>query len=98
MLPATEEVLTEKIREAHEFLRAQKGFGLLSVTKQEILMYSSSFVASVYMKDIQNDISTATISTSISNLLIAQQAEMYASIYLIFSISSSASYSSSYSL
>lgn len=75
---------------AQDTLRAQKGFGPFSVNTQEILLFAASIVAGDYAENVKDGVLTATLSTSISNI-IAQQAAMIAAI----SASSAAAASSS---
>ena len=78
LLPVDAETIGSDIIEARNYLRTQKGFGSISVTTQEILLYSAAIVASEYAGNIKDGITTATISTSITNIIIAQQAAMIA--------------------
>lgn len=79
LLPVDTAVIANDISEAYEFLRTQKGFGALSVTKQELLLLSASIVASVYTDDVKDGVITTTVSTSITNIIIAQQMALVAS-------------------
>ena len=78
LLPAGIDTIVRDIDEVQAILREQKGFGPLSVSKQELLMFAASVVAGEYAQDIKNDVLTAVLSTSISNIIIAQQAAMIA--------------------
>ena len=80
LLPADTETLAAEIREAQGFLRGQKGFGALSVDMQEILLVSASAVASAYAEDPQDNVLTASLATSIANIMLAQEAAMIAAI------------------
>ena len=91
LLPVDIETIVLDINESQSILRAQKGFGSLFVTTQEILLFAASFVANKYAQNIKDGILTAAISTSITNIIIAQQAAMIAAI----SASSAAAASSS---
>jgi hypothetical protein len=73
MLPVETNILIQDILEAQDFLRRQKRFRAFSVTKQETLLLSSALVASVYADDMSNGIITASLSTSIASIIIAQQ-------------------------
>lgn len=91
LLPVEIDTIARDIAVAQDTLRAQKGFGPLSVTKQELLLFAASIVASNYAENVKDGVLTATLSTSISNIIIAQQAAMIAAI----SASSAAAASSS---
>ncbi|UPK44762.1 DUF4003 family protein [Paenibacillus pabuli] len=74
LLPADRDTLVEQVEETYEWLRTQKGFGAWSISKQELLLLSSSLVAVQYVEDLRNGVLTTTVSTSITNIIIAQQA------------------------
>lgn len=80
MMPVEIDTIVRDIVEVKNSLRAQKGFGPLSVTTQELLLYATSIVVSEYAGSVKNGILTATISTSITNIIIAQQAAMIAAV------------------
>ena len=80
LLPIDFNVIIQDIDEAQQTLRAQKGFGAFFVTKQELLMFSAAVVASEYAENIKCGVITATLSTSITNIIIAQQIAMIATI------------------
>jgi len=73
LLPVDPGVIAGEIDQAQTFLRAQKGFGPLSVTTQELLLYATAVVADDYSRTIDAGVLTATISTSITTIIIAQQ-------------------------
>jgi len=78
LLPVDTNTIVREISEAGTFLRTQKGFGSLSVTKQALLLFASAIVASVYAEGLKEDVVTASVSTSIASILIAQQTAMIA--------------------
>jgi hypothetical protein len=80
LLPVDIEIIARDIEEAQTFLRAQKGFGALSVDKQELLLLTAAIVAWEYADSVKSGVLTATLSTSITNIIIAQQAAMIAMI------------------
>jgi len=80
MLGADHSVLAEDIVNSRDFLRSKKGLGHFSVTTQELLLYVVSLITYTYADDIKNDIMKANITTSVTNLIIAQQAAMIAAI------------------
>jgi len=73
LLPCDKETLVNDVAETYELLRTKKGFGNWSITKQELLLLSSALVAFKYVEDVRSGILTTTISTSITNIIIAQQ-------------------------
>lgn len=80
MLPVEIDTIVRDIGVVQVTLRAQKGFGSLSVTTQELLLYAASIVACEYAESVKDGVLTATLSTSITNIIIAQQAAMIAAI------------------
>jgi len=75
LLPVDGHVLVSDLLEAQEYLRGQKGFGVFSISTQELLLFSSAIISSVYAKDM-NDKVIASTSVSIVNIIIAQQIAM----------------------
>lgn len=73
LLPIDGDILANDILEAQAYLRAQKGFGSLSISTQELLLFSTAIVTSVYAEEMKNDIVTASITTSIIGIIIAMQ-------------------------
>ena len=90
LVPIGGDVLAQDIMEVQIFLRTQKGFGSLSVTTQELLLYSAAVISSVYAEEMKSNIITST-STSIASIIIAQQVAVIAAV----SASTSAAASSS---
>lgn len=80
LLPVEIDTIVHDIGTARNTLRAQKGFGVLSVSTQELLLFAASIVAGGYAESIKDGVLTATLSTSITNIMIAQQAAMIAAI------------------
>lgn len=80
LLPVEIDTIVRDIGLAQDTLRAQKGFGLLSVTTQELLLFAASIVVGNYAESVKDGVLTATLSTSITNIIIAQQAAMIAAI------------------
>jgi len=91
MLPVENSVLVSEIDEAEMMLRSQKGLGAWSVTTQEILLFASAVVAGVHTRNLKDGALSATLSTSIANIVIAQQAAMIAIIAASASVASSSS-------
>jgi len=75
LLPVEGEVLVKDIIAAQDHLRGQRGFGRFTVSTQEILLFSSAVISSVYAKDMSDKVIAAT-SVSIVNIIIAQQVAM----------------------
>lgn len=73
LLPYEHKELVSDVSETYEFLRTQKGFGNWSINKQELLLLSASLVSYKYVDDVKNGILTSAISTSLTNIIIAQQ-------------------------
>lgn len=80
LLPVALEVVVRDIGEAQQLLRAQKGFGSLSITTQELLIFVAAVVAGEYAENVKTGVLTATISTSITNIIIAQQVAAIAAV------------------
>ena len=78
LLPVDIDTVIQDILYARDFLRTQRGFGRLSVSTQELLLYATAITASVYTQTINSDVITASAATSITNIIIAQQAAMMA--------------------
>lgn len=91
LLPVEIDIIVRDIAAAQEALRAQKGFGPLSVTTQELLLFAASIVAGEYAENAKDGLLTATLSTSIANIIIAQQAAMIAAISASTAAASSSS-------
>lgn len=94
MLPVDDRQLVDDVAEVAEFLRTQKGFGVLSLSKQEILLLAASLVSNRYIDDVKNGLLTTTLSTSLTNILLAQQAACIAGTAAVVAASTSSSSSS----
>jgi len=79
LLPVDGNVLAEILLEAQRFLRGQKGFGSFSISTQELLLFSSAIISSVYAKELSDTVVSST-SVSIINIIIAQQIAMIVAI------------------
>ncbi|KUP21489.1 DUF4003 family protein [Paenibacillus sp. DMB5] len=73
LLPADDESLVQDISDTHDYLRTQKGFGSWSITKQELLLLSAALVSYKSIEDVKSGILTSALSTSLTNIVIAQQ-------------------------
>jgi hypothetical protein len=80
LLPVDIYSIVRDIEDAQTFIRTLKGFSLLSVSKQELLLFAAGIVASVYADDIKSGLIKTSISTSITSIIIAQQAAMIAAV------------------
>ena len=73
LLPVATDVIVRDIEEAQQILRSQKGFGRWSISKQELLIYAAAVTALEYAGNANSDVVTAIVSTSLTNIIIAQQ-------------------------
>ncbi|GHU98855.1 hypothetical protein FACS189483_07400 [Spirochaetia bacterium] len=73
LLPVEIDTIVSDIGAAQNTLRAKKGFGALSVGTEELLLFAASIVAGDYAERVKDGVLTATLSTTITNLIIAQQ-------------------------
>ncbi|MEC0094423.1 DUF4003 family protein [Paenibacillus macquariensis] len=73
LLPCNKDTIVTDVSETYEFLRTKKGFGNWSIAKQELLLLSAALVAFKNVDDVRNGILTTMLSTSITNIVIAQQ-------------------------
>lgn len=80
MIPVDDRQIVADVKEVTEYLRSQKGFGPLSVPQQEILLLASSLVSNRYIDDAKEGIMTTALSTSLTNILLAQQAACIAGV------------------
>ena len=71
-IPADARAVAQEIEEAAEFLRAQPGMGKLSASDTEIHLYAASAVAAVYANEMQSGMIAASLSTVMTNIVIAQ--------------------------
>jgi len=73
LLPVRIDAIVRDIGEAKTALRAHKGFGSLSASTEEVLLFAAGLVAGTYAQSVQDGVLTATISTSIVNIIVAQE-------------------------
>ena len=71
--------IANEITAVTEFLRKQKGFGALSVSPQELQLYAVSLMTHAFVGKEQAGVTKAGLATSITNLVIAQQVALIAS-------------------
>lgn len=73
LIPYEQQQLVSDVSDTYEYLRPQKGFGGWSVNKQELLLLSAALVSYQYVDNVRNGIIESTLSTSLTNIIIAQQ-------------------------
>ncbi|WP_342424482.1 DUF4003 family protein [Paenibacillus sp. FSL E2-0178] len=73
LLPYEQKELVSDVSETYEVLRTRKGFGNWSINKQELLLLSAALVSYTYIDDVKSGIITSALSTSLTNIIIAQQ-------------------------
>jgi hypothetical protein len=73
LLPCDSDTLIVEVEETYGWLRTKKGFGNWTISKQELLLFSAALVAFNYVEDVKSGILTTTLSTSMTNIIIAQQ-------------------------
>jgi hypothetical protein len=71
LLPVEVDSIVSDIAEARDYLKAQKGFGALSVSSEEILMLATSILVGDYAQNDVNGVFKATILTAINSLIYA---------------------------
>lgn len=91
LLPVNIEVIVQDICDARAFLRKQKGFGVLSVSVRELLLYSSAITASSHADDLKNSVTAASLSASIAGIILAQQTAIITSAVVSSTMAASAS-------
>lgn len=94
LLPVEIDMIVRDLSEAQDTLRTKKGFGLMSVTTQELLLFAASIIVGDYAESVNDGVLTATLSTSITNIIIAQEATIMAAIAVSSAAASSSSSSS----
>jgi len=80
--------LVEDLNGVTDFLRVQKGFGALSVSTPELMLYAVSLMTHAYVGDEQTNITKAGITTSMTNMIIAQQIAFITTIVAVSAASS----------
>lgn len=74
LLPEQTDRIMDKVFETSELLRSKKGFGFWSsVSKQELSLLAASLVTIDSLASIDQSVLDTTLSTSIINIVIAQQ-------------------------
>lgn len=90
LLPVNPDLLVDEVVTVYDFLRTNKGFGHWSISKQELLLFSAALVSFSYADNANQQLLTSALSTSITNIIIAQQT----AIAVVIATSSSAASSS----
>lgn len=80
LLGLSTQTVVDDIANAYEYLRIQKGFGLFSIDKQTGLLLTTAIVASIYAEALNDGVLVASVATTITNILIAQQAAITAAV------------------
>ncbi len=78
LLPCGDEDIAQDMAITFEWLREQRGFGGWSVSKPELLLYTTALVAYQSMEERTGMAPLTTIATSLTNIIIAQQAAIAA--------------------
>jgi hypothetical protein len=73
LLPMEVESIVAQIEETMQLLRGKNGFGTWSVAKQELLLLSAGLVTLSSVDQIKQDVLETVLTTSITNIVIAQQ-------------------------
>ena len=73
LLPRDRDTIVQEIQMTFDDLRARPGFGSWSIGKQELLLLAAALVAFDSVDAMEKDIVTTALSTSIANIVIAQQ-------------------------
>ncbi len=80
LLPGTAEEIARQVHETFWHLRAHRGFGKWSMPKQELVLYASALVAYDRVGAVKEGLLSAALCTSITNIILAQQAAMIAAV------------------
>ena len=91
LLPNDMDIIINDLIAARDYLRDQKGFGALTVSTQELLLYAVSFVADSYSCEMESSTTKTNITTNVTNLIIAQQVAMMVAIISASTAAASAS-------
>jgi len=78
LLPVDIDVIVNDIDKAQAFLRSYKEFGPRYINKQDMLLLAAANVVWEYASNGESGVLTATLSNSITNIIIAQQAAIVA--------------------
>lgn len=78
LLPANKNDIVCNVKETYDYLREEKGFGVLSISKQELLVFSTALTSFFLLDEAKSSIITGALSNTITNIILAQQAAMAA--------------------
>lgn len=73
LLPVSNDMIIYELTETREYLRSQKGFGQFSVPDYEVLLYAAALVINAHIAELNTDALSATLSTSVTGIIIAVQ-------------------------
>ncbi len=91
LLPQNTDEIVDQLEETAVLLRTKKGFGPFSVARQELLLLSAALVSLNSVDEIKRGALNTSLSTSITNIIIAQQAALAAAAAASAAAASSAS-------
>ena len=86
MLPIEVETIVNDVDEVQKKLRQSKGFGRFTVSTDELLLFATAIVSGNYARQLSDNTLSATLATSIANIILVQQALMIASIVATTSV------------
>lgn len=78
LLPGGTQEIAGAVSETFQYLRSVRGFGAWSFPKQELLLHAAALATYEQVGNLKNGMVTTALATSITNLIIAQQAAMAA--------------------
>jgi hypothetical protein len=78
LLPQSTDAIVRQLADTAGLLRSKKGFGVWSIAKQELLLLSAGLVAFDSLDKIKLGVLETTLSTSVINIIIAQQTALIA--------------------
>jgi hypothetical protein len=73
LLPVSDETIVRELSETKKYLRAHKGFGRFSMMDYEVLLYAAALVVNSHIDEIKSDALIATLSSSVTDIIIAMQ-------------------------
>lgn len=80
ILPAQDDELVRDISSGCEYLRTQKGFGVWSASRRELLLFCASLTAGVYMREGEGTVMSSAVAAGLIDILLAQQAAVIAAV------------------
>ncbi|WP_046214505.1 DUF4003 family protein [Paenibacillus wulumuqiensis] len=91
LLPVDPETIVSDMASVSAYMREQKGFGRWSINKEQLLLYTAALVSSRYIDEVRKGLLTPNLTTTITNIIIAQQTAMIAAVTAGAAASSAAS-------